>query len=101
MGDGEWGVGNVEPHSPLPTYRNQFLNLLPSPRLDFFFTVGVTSSWESVEVVGAVESSSMNSCPRGKMAESATAAPSLDGARGVEIAKSSGSSAPSTFLAIS
>src|SRR5215475_14124105 len=86
----------------LPTlHRNQFLNRLPSPRLDGLFTAGFVSSWESTEVVGPAESGSMNSCPRGKMGESLVASLSLDGARGVENAKSSASSKPSAFLAIS
>src|SRR5262245_7959360 len=79
-------------------HRNQFLNRLPSPRLEGFFTAGFVSSWESVRVV---ESGSMNSCPRGKMAGSSIASLSPEGARGVEKAKSSASSEPSTFLAIS
>src|SRR5262245_50770680 len=107
MGNREWGMGNGGSplptptlHSPLPLLqRNQFLNRLPSPRLDGFFTVGFVWSRESVKVVDPDGSASMNSCPRVKTGGSSPAALSLDGGNGVEKAISSGASAPSTFLA--
>src|SRR5262245_33998777 len=85
-----------------------FLTGFPSDWPDFFFATGFVSSCEAVEVAAIVaESISIDSCPRGKTGGGksnvlSTGAPPAPGATGAaEKAKSPGSSAPSTFLAIS